>query len=111
MVGHFTVETDDRNIGPSDFETWTATAPLDPRLPGGGGYDIVRYVRKPSTAGLASSDYVTFETDFWSGTDELLARRRSDGPNARLRNGFTFQGGTEHRARGRGYLCNGSQHR
>ena len=90
--GNFTVE-DDRNIGPSDFETWTATAPLDPRLPGGGGYDIVRYVRKPSTAGLASSDYVTFETDFgpartnyWHGV-EVTA-------NARLRNGFTFQGGT-----------------
>src|SRR5688572_1206884 len=90
--GNFTVE-DDRNIGPADFETWTATAPVDSRLPGGGGYDIVRYVRKPSTAGLASSDYVTFETDFgpartnyWHGV-EVTA-------NVRLRNGFTFQGGT-----------------
>lgn len=90
--GNFTVE-DDRNIGPADYETWIATAPVDPRLPGGGGYQIVRYVRKPSTAGIASSDYVTFETDFgpartnyWHGV-EVTA-------NARMRNGFTFQGGT-----------------
>ncbi|MGH9239761.1 MAG: carboxypeptidase regulatory-like domain-containing protein [Vicinamibacterales bacterium] len=90
--GNFTVE-DDRNIGPADYETWIATAPVDERLPGGGGYEIVRYVQKPSTAGIVSNDYVTFETDFgpartnyWHGV-EVTA-------NARMRNGFTFQGGT-----------------
>ncbi|HXH25355.1 MAG TPA: hypothetical protein VNI78_08910, partial [Vicinamibacterales bacterium] len=90
--GNFTV-TDNRSLGPSDYEPWTATAPLDPRLPGGGGYDITAYVVRPESAGRPAQNYVTFETDFgpartnyWHGI-EVTA-------NARMRNGLTFQGGT-----------------
>jgi hypothetical protein len=90
--GSFTL-TDNRALGPSDYEPWTATAPLDPRLPGGGGYNITGFVVRPESAGRAAQNYVTFETDFgparvnyWHGV-EVTA-------NARMRNGLTFQGGT-----------------
>jgi hypothetical protein len=90
--GNFFV-TDDRNESPDMYTTWVATAPTDPRLPGGGGYEITRYIRKSQFVGLASSDYRTFETDFgpartnyWHGVEVTL--------NARMRNGLTFQGGT-----------------
>jgi hypothetical protein len=90
--GNFFV-TDNRALGPSDYESWIATAPLDPRLPGGGGYQIVEYEVKPSSFGRPASNYVTFETDFgpartnyWHGV-EVTA-------NARMSNSLTFQGGT-----------------
>jgi hypothetical protein len=90
--GNYTV-TDNRALGPSDYEPWIAMAPLDPRLPGGGGYNITAYVVRPESAGRTAQNYVTFETDFgparvdyWHGV-EVTA-------NARMRNGLTFQGGT-----------------
>jgi hypothetical protein len=90
--GNFTV-TDNQALGPADYETWIATAPVDPRLPGGGGYQIVEYEVRPSSFGRPAQNYVTFETDFgpartnyWHGV-EVTA-------NARMRNGLTFQGGT-----------------
>jgi hypothetical protein len=90
--GNFTV-TENQALGPNDFETWIATAPSDPRLPGGGGYQIVEYEVTPQAAGRSPQNYVTFETDFgpartnyWHGV-EVTA-------NARMRNGLTFQGGT-----------------
>jgi hypothetical protein len=90
--GNFTV-TDNRALGASDYETWIATAPSDPRLPGGGGYDITGYLVRPESTGRAAQNYVTFETDFgparvnyWHGV-EITG-------NARLRNGLTFQGGS-----------------
>jgi hypothetical protein len=90
--GNFTV-TDNRALGPADFESWTATAPVDPRLPGGGGYSLVEYEQRPETAGRAAQNYVTFETDFgpartnyWNGVDVT--------GSARMANGLTFQGGT-----------------
>ena len=92
LFGNFFV-TDDRALGPEDYETWIATAPDDPRLPGGGGYQIVEYVVKPTSFGRPSEDYVTFESDFgpertnyWHGV-EITG-------NVRMRNGFVFQGGT-----------------
>jgi hypothetical protein len=90
--GNYTV-TNNEALGANDFETWVATAPLDARLPGGGGYTIVEYETKPDAALRTPQNYVTFETDFgparvnyWHGV-EVTA-------NARLRNGLTFQGGT-----------------
>jgi len=90
--GNFFV-TDNRALAPGDYETWIATAPLDPRLPGGGGYQIIEYEVKPTSFGRPANNYVTLETDFgpartnyWHGV-EVTA-------NARLRNGLTFQGGT-----------------
>jgi hypothetical protein len=90
--GNFTVD-DNQALGPSDYETWVATAPLDPRLPGGGGYNITRYIVKPESFGRPARNIETFETDFgparvnyWHGV-EVTGR-------ARMRNGLTFQGGT-----------------
>ncbi len=90
--GNFTV-TNNEAVGPEDYETCVAVAPEDPRLPGGGGYELVEYELKPASAGRPSRNYVTFETDFgpartnyWHGVDFTL--------NARMRNGLTFQGGT-----------------
>jgi hypothetical protein len=90
--GNFTV-TDNRALGPADYETWIATAPADSRLPGGGGYPIVEYEVRPSSFGRPAQNFVTFETDFgpartnyWHGV-EVTA-------NARMRNGLMFQGGT-----------------
>src|SRR5688572_7751439 len=90
--GNFTV-TDNLAIGPGDYETWIATAPLDPRLPGGGGYNLTEYEQKPETAGRTAQNYVTFETDYgpartnyWNGVDIT--------GNARTSWGLSFQGGT-----------------
>jgi hypothetical protein len=90
--GNFTVTTN-RAVAPGDWETWVATAPLDERLPGGGGYQITEYEITPAASVRPAQNYVTFETDFgpartnyWHGV-EVTA-------NARMRNGLTFQGGT-----------------
>ena len=42
LWGTFTV-SNNQALGANDFETWIATAPMDPRLPGGGGYQVVEY--------------------------------------------------------------------
>jgi hypothetical protein len=90
--GNFFVE-DDLSVGPSDYESWTVTAPLDPRLPGGGGYTFQEWEIKPTSGGRVAQDYETFETDYgpprinyWHGVEVNF--------NARMRNGLTFQGGT-----------------
>jgi len=90
--GNFFV-TDNQSLGPNDYEFWTATAPVDPRLPGSGGYTFREYEIKPASAGRVARNYTTFETDFgparinyWHGV-EVTA-------NARMRNGLVFQGGT-----------------
>ena len=90
--GNFTV-TDDQARGPSDYERWTIMAPPDSRLPNGGGYPIDVYTQTAIAGGRAAQNYVTFETDFgdartqyWHGVDLTLT--------ARVRNGFTLQGGT-----------------
>ena len=90
--GNFTV-TDNQARGPQDYETWIATAPIDSRLPGGGGYAITQYAITPAAFARPSRNYVTFESDFgpartnyWHGVDVAV--------NARLSNGLVFQGGT-----------------
>jgi hypothetical protein len=90
--GNFTV-TENQALGANDFETWIATAPLDPRLPGGGGYNIVEYEVTPEAAGRSPQNYVTFETDFGPARTNYWHGIEVTG-NARMRNGLTFQGGT-----------------
>jgi hypothetical protein len=88
----FTV-TDDLNDNPDQYTSYVVSTPLDPRLPGGGGYEIRRYQRSNAGLALPGQDYVTFQTDFgpaetnyWHGVDVTL--------NARTRWGLTFSGGT-----------------
>jgi len=90
--GNFTV-TDNQALGPEHYESWTAVAPVDPRLPGGGGYSLTEYEVRPEFGTRPAQNYVTFETDFgpartnyWNGVDVS--------GSARMTNGLTFQGGT-----------------
>jgi Carboxypeptidase regulatory-like domain len=87
------VVTDNLTRNPEDYDYWTINAPLNPNLPGGGGYPVTYTDLEQAKFGQPSRNYVTFETDYgpertayWHGID-LTA-------NVRLRNGLTFQGGT-----------------
>ncbi len=80
--------TDNLAVSPADFTAFTATAPLDPRLPGGGGYPISGlYDVNPQLFGqtqnliTAASKYGG-QTQYWQGVDVTInARvvRRCDG--------------------------------
>jgi hypothetical protein len=84
--------TDNRAIGPQDFDLATITAPSNPKLPGGGGYPVTFVTRNSRSPFGATDNYYTFASDYgdvatyWHGVDFSV--------NARTRNGITFQGGT-----------------
>jgi hypothetical protein len=84
--------TDNRAIGPQDFDTATITAPPNALLPNGGGYPVTFVTRNARSAFGATDNYYTFASDYgdvttyWHGVDIAI--------NARTRNGITFQGGT-----------------
>ena len=87
----------------SYYETYTLTAPLDPRLPDGGGYPITRYLPTPAALAVAPQPFLTTEENIgatrdskWNGFDVTL--------NARLRNGLTTQLGTT-TGRGTVFTC------
>jgi hypothetical protein len=88
--GNFSV-TDNLAVGPQDFDQFSVTAPLDPRLPGGGGQVISGlYNVKPASFGLvdelttAAKNYGD-QTRRWHGIDVTST--------VRLAQGLTFQGG------------------
>jgi hypothetical protein len=77
----------------SYYDSYTLTAPQDPRLAGGGGYPVSVYVPTVAAAGVAARQYLTLETEVgpardshWDGVDFTV--------NARLRGGLTAQVGT-----------------
>jgi hypothetical protein len=84
--------TDNRAIGPQDFDVATIIAPPNPLLPNGGGYPVTFVTRNARSALGATDNYYTFASDygdvttFWHGVEI--------GINARTRNGISFQGGT-----------------
>jgi len=84
--------TDNRAIGPQDFDTATITAPSNALLANGGGYPVTFVTRNSRTALGATDNYYTFASDYgdtttyWHGVDFTI--------NARTRNGISFQGGT-----------------
>src|SRR5262249_15009847 len=89
----FTV-TDNLATANSDWQEYSMTAPSDPRLPGGGGYGVSGlYDVNPSKFGQGNNfielaehhDLGEWKNNF-NGVDVTL--------NVRLRNGWTFQGGT-----------------
>ena len=67
--GNFTV-TDNRAVGPNDFDKFTIAAPQNALLPGGGGYNLT-YLRPES---LAVDNYVTLETNYADARTRYLAR-------------------------------------
>jgi hypothetical protein len=90
--GNFVV-TDNRAVTAADYSQFSITAPADPRLPGGGGYQVTGlYDLIPAKAGLATDNYITFASNFgsviqhYNGVDVTFT--------ARPRPGLTFQGGT-----------------
>jgi len=84
--------TQNRALTAADYDEVTLKAPVDPRLPGGGGYPVSFLMRNNRSVLGATDSYFTSdadygdETHYWQGVDVTL--------NARTRNGVTFQGGT-----------------
>jgi len=85
--------TDNLLVAPSDYDAWTLTAPLQPDLPGGGGYPITQYNVTPAAFARGAQNFQTRETNFgpartwyWHGVDFTA--------NARMGKSVTVQGGT-----------------
>lgn len=83
----------DRAISSADFDTYSITAPVDPRLPGGGGYVISGlYDRQPdkfsvpAQAAVVRANAYGKNIDVWDGFDLSI--------NARPRGGLLITGGT-----------------
>jgi hypothetical protein len=92
VFGNFVI-TQNRALTAADFDSFSVTAPNDPRLPGGGGYTVSGlYDVKPAKFSVPADNYVTYASNFgnqmrhWNGIDITLT--------ARPRSGWTFQGGT-----------------
>src|SRR5262249_55248798 len=75
--------TDDlnRNVNTA-YETYTLTAPTDPRLPNGGAHPITVYTPTAAPNAVPSKTYLTPESDFgaertsyWHGVDFTLTSR------------------------------------
>ena len=89
--GNF-ITTDSRALAASDFDAFSITAPVDSRLPGGGGSAISGlYNLNPAKFGVPLDNLVTFASNYgtqiehWNGIDVSV--------NARLRRGLLLQGG------------------
>ena len=83
---------DNLAVDKSSYTEYSFQAPVDPRLPGGGGYTVTGlYDLLPSAVGLRR-EYVTSgknypkQIEYWHGVDTSI--------NARLENGLTLRGGT-----------------
>ena len=90
LYGNFVV-TDNRATSPADFDPFSITAPTDPRLPNGGGYQVNGlYNLNPARVGRVDN-LITQASDYgkqierWNGFDLTM--------NARLRDGAVLQGG------------------
>jgi hypothetical protein len=87
-----TTETDNRAVTPSDYSVYSVTAPLDARLPDGGGYTIGDLWDISEAKFGLSDNFVTLTENFgnrdqyWNGVDVNV--------NVRMANGLTMQGGT-----------------
>jgi hypothetical protein len=85
------ITSDNLLVGPSDYGTYCVTAPLDSRLPGGGGYQVCDLTDvnpnkfgQVQTQTLKSADNGD-RTDNWRGVDATI--------NMRLPGGATVNGG------------------
>ncbi len=85
VYGNFRV-TDNRNLGPADFDKFNVTAPVDPGLPDGGGYVVHdMYNLNPAKFGIASDNLVTKASNYGDQVEYLARRRREhrDAPHPR----------------------------
>jgi hypothetical protein len=89
--GNFFV-TDNRATVASDYDFYSITVPSHAELPDGGGYQATYFNVNPAAFGRPPQNFYTFASDYgdwtqyWHGFDVTAT--------ARLRNGLTFQGGT-----------------
>jgi hypothetical protein len=97
--GFFVIDDVNRNAATS-YESYTLTAPSDPRLADGGGYPVTVFVPTAAANGVQPQTILEQEsaigperTSKWDGFDASA--------NARLGNGLTLQVGT---TTGRGYV-------
>jgi len=83
--------TDDRAVGPADYNQFTINAPSDSRLPGGGGYTLTGFDISAAGAARAQDYFVTLSNNYGKMTEHF------DGVNiqvqARLQNGLLVQAG------------------
>jgi hypothetical protein len=83
--------TDNQAVTPADYDPYCVLAPIDPRLPGGGGHEICGlYDLTPTKVGrlnLARTSSSNFgdQDETWNGVDLMV--------NARFPNGTFLQGG------------------
>jgi hypothetical protein len=96
IFGNFrATQTVGGQITSADYDPFCVTAPLDSRLPDGGGYQICdQWNLKPEKVGLGGSTYATFvdklpgspyRKEHWNGVDVSV--------NARMQGGVVLQGG------------------
>ena len=78
----------------SAYDLVTIKAPVDPKLPGGGGYPVSFYTVKDQFFG-ATSNYYTSASDLGGGATPTYYWHGADvDVRARTKNGLVFQGGT-----------------
>jgi hypothetical protein len=72
-------------VGPEDFDVFNITAPTDPRLPGGGGYQVAGLVNlKPASFGRPSNNFQTRasryggQSEIFNGVDVTVNARPAD---------------------------------
>ena len=94
MFGNI-VATSNEALGLDSYDRYTLTAPLDPNLPGGGGFEVGPLIDpKPElvAAGIPVDNFETFADEFggatqhWNGVDVSV--------NARFDNGLLLAGGS-----------------
>jgi hypothetical protein len=91
VFGNF-FATDNLAVAASDFDSFSVTAPVDSRLPDGGGHVITDlYNVKPEKSGQ-TNNFVTRASNFGKQTSEWNGVEVN--VSARVRGGLTLQGGT-----------------
>jgi hypothetical protein len=88
---NFTV-TDNRAQAATDFRPFSVVAPLDPRLPGGGGYVISGLYNVNDNVATQTDNYRTYAPNY--GNQYSIYNGVDININARMRNGLTFQAGS-----------------
>jgi hypothetical protein len=84
--------TDNLLVTPADYDPYSVTVPVDPRLPDGGGYVVGDLWNISGTSFGQSQNFVTAasqygeQIQYWHGADVTVSLR--------LGNGLTLQGGT-----------------
>jgi hypothetical protein len=91
--GNFQV-TDNRAVGPADYDFFSMTVPVDPRLPNGGGY-VLEGLRnlKPASFGRPTQNFTTLSDKLVDGGQVERGDYFDVGLSGRLRGGLAFQVG------------------